>query len=254
MSQVRPPTCVRLPAGGRIRSRRSRRERIARRGAVQGRGRQSAEPKVAHRYATNERGRRRPGSPTPQNATMPRIISAHPPPPMWSPYQYIIGGPPFPVGHRTTARYDEDPSIPQFWSDRTAGGSDVGPQPSKRRDTRAAAEDTRSSSVLSGRTPPSSAPPRSAGRASAGDPGGRARIERVPRQLAPGRRARLESAAGVALTRAYPLDVLGAQTQGMIEYWLVQGSCATRACAGPQWSCAAESTLRPPPGADRWPG
>ncbi len=32
----------------------------------------------------------------------------------------------------------------------------------------------------------------------------------------------LESEADAALTRAYPLDVLGAQTQGMIGYWLVQ--------------------------------
>ncbi|MCU1453208.1 MAG: arcC [Acidimicrobiales bacterium] len=32
----------------------------------------------------------------------------------------------------------------------------------------------------------------------------------------------LESAKDPALTRPYPLDVLGAQTQGMIGYWLVQ--------------------------------
>ena len=32
----------------------------------------------------------------------------------------------------------------------------------------------------------------------------------------------LESDADLALTRAYPLDVLGAQTQGMIGYWLAQ--------------------------------
>lgn len=32
----------------------------------------------------------------------------------------------------------------------------------------------------------------------------------------------LESDADPALTRAYPLDVLGAQTQGMIGYWLAQ--------------------------------
>jgi len=32
----------------------------------------------------------------------------------------------------------------------------------------------------------------------------------------------LESETDAALTRAYPLDVLGAQTQGMIGYWLVQ--------------------------------
>jgi len=32
----------------------------------------------------------------------------------------------------------------------------------------------------------------------------------------------LESDTDPALTRAYPLDVLGAQTQGMIGYWLVQ--------------------------------
>ena len=33
----------------------------------------------------------------------------------------------------------------------------------------------------------------------------------------------LESAADPALARPYPLDVLGAQTQGMIGYWLLQG-------------------------------
>jgi carbamate kinase len=33
----------------------------------------------------------------------------------------------------------------------------------------------------------------------------------------------LESAADRALTRPYPLDVLGAQTQGMIGYWFLQG-------------------------------
>ena len=32
-----------------------------------------------------------------------------------------------------------------------------------------------------------------------------------------------ESAADLALARPYPLDVLGAQTQGMIGYWLLQG-------------------------------
>lgn len=32
----------------------------------------------------------------------------------------------------------------------------------------------------------------------------------------------MESAGDPALTRPYPLDVLGAQTQGMIGYWLVQ--------------------------------
>jgi carbamate kinase len=32
-----------------------------------------------------------------------------------------------------------------------------------------------------------------------------------------------ESAADPALARPYPLDVLGAQTQGMIGYWLLQG-------------------------------
>src|ERR1039458_1737036 len=32
----------------------------------------------------------------------------------------------------------------------------------------------------------------------------------------------LESDADPALARAYPLDVLGAQTQGMIGYWLAQ--------------------------------
>src|SRR3954454_1461320 len=33
----------------------------------------------------------------------------------------------------------------------------------------------------------------------------------------------LESAADPALERPYPFDVLGAQTQGMIGYWLLQG-------------------------------
>jgi len=33
----------------------------------------------------------------------------------------------------------------------------------------------------------------------------------------------LESATDPALARPYPLDVLGAQTQGMIGYWLLQG-------------------------------
>jgi carbamate kinase len=32
-----------------------------------------------------------------------------------------------------------------------------------------------------------------------------------------------ESAADLALARPYPLDVLDAQTQGMIGYWLLQG-------------------------------
>ncbi len=32
----------------------------------------------------------------------------------------------------------------------------------------------------------------------------------------------LESAADPALSRPYPLDILGAQTQGMIGYWLIQ--------------------------------
>ena len=32
----------------------------------------------------------------------------------------------------------------------------------------------------------------------------------------------LESAADAALARPYPFDVLGAQTQGMIGYWLIQ--------------------------------
>jgi carbamate kinase len=32
-----------------------------------------------------------------------------------------------------------------------------------------------------------------------------------------------ESAADLDLARPYPLDVLGAQTQGMIGYWLLQG-------------------------------
>ena len=31
-----------------------------------------------------------------------------------------------------------------------------------------------------------------------------------------------ESAADLALARPYPLDVLGAQTQGMIGYWLLR--------------------------------
>ena len=44
----------------------------------------------------------------------------------------------------------------------------------------------------------------------------------------------LESAGDPALSQPYPFDVLGAQTQGMIGYWLVQALSAavpgTRAC------------------------
>ena len=32
----------------------------------------------------------------------------------------------------------------------------------------------------------------------------------------------VESAGDPALSRPYPFDVLGAQTQGMIGYWLIQ--------------------------------
>ena len=45
-----------------------------------------------------------------------------------------------------------------------------------------------------------------------------------------------ESAADTALSRPFPLDVLGAQTQGMIGYWLAQeltnagSSCSDRGC------------------------
>ena len=41
----------------------------------------------------------------------------------------------------------------------------------------------------------------------------------------------LESAHDPALSRPYPFDVLGAQTQGMIGYWLVQ---ALQNCPAPQ--------------------
>ena len=38
----------------------------------------------------------------------------------------------------------------------------------------------------------------------------------------------LESAADPALSVPYPLDVLGAQTQGMIGYWLLQALPSAR--------------------------
>ena len=42
------------------------------------------------------------------------------------------------------------------------------------------------------------------------------------RQRTPGRPIALESDADPALITWFPLDALGAQTQGMIGYWLIQ--------------------------------
>ena len=50
-----------------------------------------------------------------------------------------------------------------------------------------------------------------------------------------------ESTADPALTRPYPLDVLGAQTQGMIGYWLVQA--LQNALPGRQVACLVSQTL-----------
>ena len=51
----------------------------------------------------------------------------------------------------------------------------------------------------------------------------------------------VESARDPALSRPYPFDVLGAQTQGMIGYWLVQA--LSRAAPGRQVACLVCRTL-----------
>src|SRR5580693_3630255 len=51
----------------------------------------------------------------------------------------------------------------------------------------------------------------------------------------------LESAGDPALAHPYPLDVLGAQTQGMIGYWLVQA--LQNALPGRQVACLVSRTL-----------
>jgi carbamate kinase len=51
----------------------------------------------------------------------------------------------------------------------------------------------------------------------------------------------LESASDPALSRPYPFDVLGAQTQGMIGYWLVQA--LQRAVPGEAAVCLICRTL-----------
>ena len=51
----------------------------------------------------------------------------------------------------------------------------------------------------------------------------------------------LASAPGSATSRAYPFDVLGAQTQGMIGYWLVQA--LQNALPGRQVACLVSRTL-----------
>ncbi len=51
----------------------------------------------------------------------------------------------------------------------------------------------------------------------------------------------LESAHDPALSRPYPFDVLGAQTQGMIGYWLVQA--LQNALPGRQVACLVSRTL-----------
>ncbi len=51
----------------------------------------------------------------------------------------------------------------------------------------------------------------------------------------------LASAPGSATSRAYPFDVLGAQTQGMIGYWLVQA--LQNALPGRQAACLVSRTL-----------
>jgi len=45
----------------------------------------------------------------------------------------------------------------------------------------------------------------------------------------------LESEADPSLTRPYPLDTLGAETQGMIGYWLAELNGWTMAADGPHW-------------------
>ena len=54
----------------------------------------------------------------------------------------------------------------------------------------------------------------------------------------------LESAHDPALSRPYPFDVLGAQTQGMIGYWLVQE--LQNAVPGRQAACLVSRTLVSP--------
>jgi carbamate kinase len=51
----------------------------------------------------------------------------------------------------------------------------------------------------------------------------------------------LESAQDTAISRPYPFDVLGAQTQGMIGYWLVQA--LQNALPGRQVACLVSRTL-----------
>src|SRR5437773_3976783 len=51
----------------------------------------------------------------------------------------------------------------------------------------------------------------------------------------------LESAADTSLTVPYPLDVLGAQTQGMIGYWLLQA--LQNALPGRQVAAVVNQTL-----------
>jgi carbamate kinase len=51
----------------------------------------------------------------------------------------------------------------------------------------------------------------------------------------------LESAHNPAIARPYPFDVLGAQTQGMIGYWLVQA--LQNALPGRQVACLVSRTL-----------
>ena len=51
----------------------------------------------------------------------------------------------------------------------------------------------------------------------------------------------LESADDPAISRSYPFDVLGAQTQGMIGYWLVQA--LQNALPGRQVACLVSRTL-----------
>ena len=51
----------------------------------------------------------------------------------------------------------------------------------------------------------------------------------------------LESAHDPAIARPYPFDVLGAQTQGMIGYWLVQA--LQNALPGRQVACLVSRTL-----------
>src|SRR5690349_8250975 len=59
----------------------------------------------------------------------------------------------------------------------------------------------------------------------------------------------VESAADPALTVPYPLDVLGAQTQGMIGSLLVRALMAPRSCAPPCRTAPAPRTGGPGP---RW--